>query len=248
MNLTGDQIKNTYGAILNIGAGGVTQNLQPVTDGFGTVLPLEVSATEIKFTGAVSGGPIGPTGPQGVTGEAGPTGSAGTNGLDGATGPAGLPGATGPAGLDGATGATGLDGATGPQGIQGATGVTGDVGPTGNQGATGGILIPSRNITGGSFTILNSYAGELLLVDSGSSGSTVDVNIATNFTEPIPIGANIMITRNNAGKLRIVPDTAGGVILLSAGNNRFLKDQYTTAALIKTATDTWYLVGNLSAS
>jgi len=245
MNLTGDQIKNTYGAILNIGAGGVTQNLQPVTDGFGTVLPLEVSATEIKFTGTVIGGFTGPAGPQGTTGEAGPTGSAGANGLDGATGPAG---ATGSDGATGPQGATGLDGATGPQGIQGATGVTGDVGPTGNQGATGGILIPSRNITGGSFTILNSYAGELLLVDSGSSGSTVDVNIATNFTEPIPIGANIMITRNNAGKLRIVPDTAGGVILLSAGNNRFLKDQYTTAALIKTATDTWYLVGNLSAS
>ena len=63
MNLQDNQIKDTYGGVLNIGATGLDSNLKPVTDGFGNVLPFEVSDTTIHITGNVTGGPIGPIAP-----------------------------------------------------------------------------------------------------------------------------------------------------------------------------------------
>ena len=105
MNLAGDQIKDTYGALLNIGASGALSTLQPVTDGFGNVLPFEVSTTTFNFTGTVTGGPIGPTGAAGTSGTSGTSGvsgSSGTSGTDGTSGTSGINGATGPAGPTGA--------------------------------------------------------------------------------------------------------------------------------------------------
>ena len=74
MDFTNTRIQNTYGGILNVGAQGVTGSvLIPVTDGFGTILPFEISETTINFTGNVTGitggsggGATGPTGPGGV--------------------------------------------------------------------------------------------------------------------------------------------------------------------------------------
>lgn len=54
MNLTNTRIQNTYGGLLNIGSLGLTGS-QPITDGFGNELPIEVSETNVNFTGTVSG-------------------------------------------------------------------------------------------------------------------------------------------------------------------------------------------------
>jgi hypothetical protein len=54
-DLTGQQIKTTYYGVLNIGATGATADLAQVTDGDGTSIPLQVSTSEIAFTGNVSG-------------------------------------------------------------------------------------------------------------------------------------------------------------------------------------------------
>ena len=54
-NLTGTQIQNTYGGVINIGPSGASTSFQSLTDGLGNTLPLEISTTGINFTGTVSG-------------------------------------------------------------------------------------------------------------------------------------------------------------------------------------------------
>jgi len=54
-NLTGTQIQNTYGGVINIGPSGATGSLQTLSDGFGTNLPLQISTSGVNFTGSVSG-------------------------------------------------------------------------------------------------------------------------------------------------------------------------------------------------
>lgn len=54
-NLTGTQIQNTYGGVINIGPSGATGSLQTLTDGLGTNLPLQISTSGVNFTGSVSG-------------------------------------------------------------------------------------------------------------------------------------------------------------------------------------------------
>lgn len=120
MNLAGDQIKDTYGALLNIGASGALSTLQPVTDGFGNVLPFELSTTTFNFTGNVTGGPIGPTGAAGSSGTSGTSGVSGTSGTSGTSGVSGSSGTSGTSGTDGTSGTSGINGATGPVGPTGA--------------------------------------------------------------------------------------------------------------------------------
>ena len=104
MNLTGQQIKDTYEGVLNIGATGLTGALQEITDGLGNLLNIQVSDTTINFSGIVTGNIIGTTGAAGATGANGANGATGANGANGATG------ATGAAG-SGATGALQTDAA-----------------------------------------------------------------------------------------------------------------------------------------
>ena len=85
MNLTGQQIKDTYEGVLNIGATGLTGSLQTITDGLGNPLPMQVSSTTVNFTGTVTGivgntGPAGATGATGAQGPIGPTGAAAPGG------------------------------------------------------------------------------------------------------------------------------------------------------------------------
>lgn len=54
-NLTGTQIQNTYGGVINIGPSGASASFQSLTDGLGNTLPLEISTTGVNFTGTVSG-------------------------------------------------------------------------------------------------------------------------------------------------------------------------------------------------
>ena len=85
-------------------------------------------------------GPVGPTGPQGLSGPQGPQGPSGPQGVTGPQGPQGVTGPTGqagPQGPQGEVGAQGPQGVTGPQGPSGAQGDVGPQGPSGVQGPQG---------------------------------------------------------------------------------------------------------------
>lgn len=70
------------------------------------------------------------------------------------------------------------------------------------------------------------------------------VSVPTN-SVAFPVGSQIHITQYGAGKTQIVAVTPGTTTIRSAPGT-YLRAQYSSATLIKRATEEWYLVGDLS--
>ena len=89
-----------------------------------------------------------------------------------------------------------------------------------------------------------------VLTDDGKI-ITMSVATANNFTVPpnssvaFGIGTQINIAQLGAGQTTIV--AGAGVTLNSAGTKLKLGAQYAVATCVKTDTNTWFVVGNLSA-
>jgi len=194
-------------------------------------------------------GPVGPTGAS-VTGPTGPTGAASF--VTGPTGPSGGPtGATGPTGPTGAastvtgpTGAastvTGPTGSTGPTGPTGAsvTGPTGSTGPTGAQGVWD--TAQTISVQADTYTLVLGDAGKLITCTKGTAMSII---IPTNAAQAYSIGQRVDIMQYGAGQVTVSPDT--GVTLRSTPTNK-LRATYSTASIIKIATDEWVLAGDVA--
>jgi hypothetical protein len=213
-----------------IGATGPTGSTGPVgaTGPIGATGPTGPQGVtgDIGSTGAT--GPEGPTGPIGATGATGPAGTNGLDGATGATGPTGPVGATGPTGDTGPVGATGPTGATGPQGVTGSTGPSGDP----------GLVINSQTV---SYTLVLSDASKLVEINSASANNlTVPLNSAAAF----PIGTQVSLLQVGAGQMTVV---ATGGVTINATPGLKLRAQWSSATLVKRGTDTWVLVGDLSA-
>ena len=78
-----------------------------------------------------------------------------------------------------------------------------------------------------------------------NSASAIAVKIPTNANAAIPIGSVVTVLNKGAGTCTISAVTAGTTTVLSAGASAAAPTlaQYKSAALIKVATDTWYIVG-----
>jgi len=88
----------------------------------------------------------------------------------------------------------------------------------------------------------------LTLNDSGSliemnSSSTLTVTIPTNTSVSFPIGTQILIVQMGIGQVNI--SGTGVTIKKSNGYNARTAGQNSMVGLIKSATDTWYLLGDL---
>jgi hypothetical protein len=75
--------------------------------------------------------------------------------------------------------------------------------------------------------------------------SAVAFKIPTNASVAFPVGTCITVLNKGAGTCTISAVTSGTTTVLSSGANAASPTlaQYKTAACIKTATDTWYVVG-----
>jgi hypothetical protein len=89
--------------------------------------------------------------------------------------------------------------------------------------------------------IVDSYQ----VLVSMNKATAVALKIPTNATAAIPIGSVITILNKGAGLCTISAVTSGTTTVLSAGATAALPTlaQYKSAACIKVATDTWYVVG-----
>ena len=78
-----------------------------------------------------------------------------------------------------------------------------------------------------------------------NKATAIALKIPTNATAAIPVGSVITVLNKGAGTCTISAVTSGTTTILSAGSvlAQPTLAQYKTAALIKTATDTWYVVG-----
>ena len=107
-------------------------------------------------------------------------------------------------------------------------------------------LTPSTNAqTSASYTLVLTDAGKYIeMNNAGANTLTVPLNASVAF----PIGTEITIIQTGAGTTTISP--AAGVTVNyyspTTAATRTLKSQWAGASLIKRATNTWVLIGNLT--
>lgn len=78
-----------------------------------------------------------------------------------------------------------------------------------------------------------------------TAAGAMTLTVPTNASVAFPTGTEIDVYQQGAGQVSIA--AAGGVTINSAFSNLKIAAQYTGASLKKTATNTWELVGNLTA-
>ena len=81
-----------------------------------------------------------------------------------------------------------------------------------------------------------------------NKATAVAFKIPTNASVAFPVGTAITILNKGAGAVTISAVTSGTTTVLSAGSVPASPTlaQYKTAVCIKTATDTWYVVGGIA--
>ena len=116
----------------------------------------------------------------------------------------------------------------------------------------GGTVSPSTPLTidaktGTTYTFALQDANNELITASNASAQTY--SIPTNASVAFPIGAQINIIQIGAGQVTINAVTSGTTSVLSNASTAAapkLRAQYSSATLIKVATDTWYVIGDIS--
>ena len=109
-----------------------------------------------------------------------------------------------------------------------------------NQLATAIIAINAQ--TGATYTAVLTDDGKLVTMSNASANTfTVPPNSSVAFG----IGTQINIAQLSTGQTTIV--AGAGVTLNSAGAKLKLKEQYALCTCVKTGTNEWFVVGNLSA-
>jgi hypothetical protein len=110
------------------------------------------------------------------------------------------------------------------------------------QNALATAMIAINAQTGTTYSVVLSDDGKLITC---SNASSIALTIVPNSSVAFGIGTQINIAQLGAGQVTI---TAGaGVTLNSAGAKLKLSAQYAVATCVKTDTNTWFVVGNLSA-
>jgi hypothetical protein len=106
--------------------------------------------------------------------------------------------------------------------------------------ATAMIAINAQ--TGTTYTTVLSDDGKLLTC---SNASAITVTIPPNSSVAYGIGTQLNFAQLGAGQVTLA--AGAGVTLNSEGTKLKLKGQYAVATCVKTDTNTWFVVGNLSA-
>ena len=92
------------------------------------------------------------------------------------------------------------------------------------------------------YTLVLGDAGKYVTLNNASA---VTLTVPTNATVAFDVGTVVNVVQLGAGQVTIAG--AGGVTVNSEGAKLKLKGQYAVASLLKTATNTWVALGNLSA-
>jgi len=120
-----------------------------------------------------------------------------------------------------------------------------------------GNVLTAANMNGlVAFTVGSDQTADYTAVLSDQYQTLVPMNkatavafkIPTNASVAYPVGTAITILNKGAGLCTISAVTSGTTTILSAGAVAAAPTlaQYKTAACIKTATDTWYVVGAIA--
>ena len=99
----------------------------------------------------------------------------------------------------------------------------------------------TTNTQTASYSLVLTDNGKLILMNVATANNlTIPLNSSINF----PVGTKIDVSQRGAGQTTIV--ATGGVTINSAGGALKLRLQYSGATLVQTATDVWYLFGDIT--
>lgn len=107
------------------------------------------------------------------------------------------------------------------------------------------LLTPT--FTTNAYTLVLTDQGDILLASNGATAGTI--NIPTNASVAFPIGTQITVIQTGAGQITITATTPATTTIASTGGTATspkLRVQNASATLIKTNTDAWYVVGDIS--
>lgn len=96
--------------------------------------------------------------------------------------------------------------------------------------------------TGTTYTLVLADAGKLITSDNAAA---VTITVPPNASVAFPVGTRLDVLSIGAGLTTLTE--GAGVTINSKDTNKTLTAQGSAASLIKTATDVWWLVGDLSA-
>lgn len=103
------------------------------------------------------------------------------------------------------------------------------------------IRAPVRIVSGTSDTLVLADEGKRV---ETSNGSATTITVPPNSSVAFPIGTEIDLMQSGAGQVTVV---AGAGVTINGTPGLKLRAQWSAATLIKRGTDTWVLVGDLSA-
>ena len=93
-----------------------------------------------------------------------------------------------------------------------------------------------------SYELVPADAGKIIIMNASSGSAVITIPLETTF----PTGARVDILQIGSVQTSIAP-ISGSVTLNSKNNNRKLSGQYSAATLIKVGTNSWVLLGDLTA-
>lgn len=108
-----------------------------------------------------------------------------------------------------------------------------------NNGVLDAPLVQNQQTA--SYTLVLADAGKLVEISNASANN---LTVPLNSSVAYPIGTQINILQTGAGQTTVV---ATGGVTINATPGLKLRAQWSSATLIKRATDTWVLVGDLAA-
>jgi len=109
---------------------------------------------------------------------------------------------------------------------------------------SGGIVAPLQ-ITANTNTTYTLVAGDAGKLVTSNNGSAQTLTVPPNSSVAFDIGTTITVLGIGAGKVTLAQGS--GVTINSKDSNKALAAQHCSGTLIKTATDTWQLIGDLQA-
>jgi len=99
--------------------------------------------------------------------------------------------------------------------------------------------IPLNNQTGTTYTLVAGDAGDLVTL---TNAAAITLTVPTNASVPFAVGTQITLTQSGAGKVTVAG--AVGVTVNAADGYLSLRTQWSSATIIKTATNSWILIGD----
>jgi hypothetical protein len=130
---------------------------------------------------------------------------------------------------------------TGDVGAVGATGAAGATGATGPTGSNASLTLVQNQQTGTTYTIVTSDVNKLVELNNAAA---ITLTVPTNSATPgFVAGDQINLLQTGAGQVTV----GGAGVTINGTPGLKLRAQWSSATLIKRATDTWVLVGDLSA-